>query len=344
MLISAEEPAQRPCQIAMSSSKDTETSIRSRHFVSSTTCSICIDEFVPGERLRLLPRCDHAFHTECILPWLTERQGCCPMCKVPVLPDELQRSRVRRRESTISPQSSPNAGVGMNDDRLEGPGGGGLFRSLRGRRGSRRRHQPQSMSTVGAAAESTEMEEGSDATTSLSPEGSSVVIGVRLVSELERDLEAPPPARVVTPEGSPLTNSRAHVTTSTSVEGDDEEEEADIASPERDLEAQTTMPPSPLSSVVTLEGSPLLDPGNTVVSCGTKGGNGAGEGDDWEDLTALEMEGGVLDGNNEYSSSDDAFAVAGDDATDEHDSDGVPDNASERPGRVRQISTDVGEF
>ncbi|KAG7338106.1 ring finger domain containing protein [Nitzschia inconspicua] len=50
-----------------------------------TTCSICIDEFVDGERVRLLPRCGHAFHTECILPWLSERQGCCPLCKMAVL-------------------------------------------------------------------------------------------------------------------------------------------------------------------------------------------------------------------------------------------------------------------
>jgi hypothetical protein len=32
-------------------------------FVSSTCCSICIDEFVHGERVRILPRCNHAFHT-----------------------------------------------------------------------------------------------------------------------------------------------------------------------------------------------------------------------------------------------------------------------------------------
>jgi Ring finger domain len=50
-----------------------------------TTCSICIDEFVDGECLRLLPRCGHAFHTECILPWLSKRQGCCPLCKMAVL-------------------------------------------------------------------------------------------------------------------------------------------------------------------------------------------------------------------------------------------------------------------
>ena len=53
-----------------------------------TTCSICIDEFEEGERIRLLPRCGHAFHTDCIWPWLTERQGCCPLCKSSVMEKE----------------------------------------------------------------------------------------------------------------------------------------------------------------------------------------------------------------------------------------------------------------
>jgi hypothetical protein len=50
-----------------------------------TMCSICIDEFEAGERLTLLPRCQHAFHRDCIMPWLMERQGCCPLCKNHVL-------------------------------------------------------------------------------------------------------------------------------------------------------------------------------------------------------------------------------------------------------------------
>jgi hypothetical protein len=73
--------------------------VESGRFISSTCCSICLDEFVHGERIRLLPRCNHAFHTECILPWLTERQGCCPMCKSPVLPDEYQRNRRSRTDT-----------------------------------------------------------------------------------------------------------------------------------------------------------------------------------------------------------------------------------------------------
>jgi hypothetical protein len=50
-------------------------------------CSICIDDFQVGELLTLLPRCQHAFHKDCIKPWLLERQGRCPTCKADVLVD-----------------------------------------------------------------------------------------------------------------------------------------------------------------------------------------------------------------------------------------------------------------
>ena len=56
--------------------------------ISCTMCSICIDDFEEGEKVRVLPRCLHGFHLECIKPWLMERQGCCPLCKTPVKLDE----------------------------------------------------------------------------------------------------------------------------------------------------------------------------------------------------------------------------------------------------------------
>lgn len=50
-------------------------------FNSCESCSICICEYDHGEELRLLPICGHIFHTECIVPWLTEKRSTCPLCQ-----------------------------------------------------------------------------------------------------------------------------------------------------------------------------------------------------------------------------------------------------------------------
>ncbi|KAJ1864413.1 hypothetical protein LPJ78_003367 [Coemansia sp. RSA 989] len=44
------------------------------------TCIVCIDDFVVGSKMRILP-CGHNFHIECIDPWLTSKSSLCPLCK-----------------------------------------------------------------------------------------------------------------------------------------------------------------------------------------------------------------------------------------------------------------------
>lgn len=41
-------------------------------------CSICTDDFLVGEDLRVLP-CDHKFHPSCVDPWLINVSGTCPL-------------------------------------------------------------------------------------------------------------------------------------------------------------------------------------------------------------------------------------------------------------------------
>jgi hypothetical protein len=83
---------------------------------SCTTCSICIDDFEAGERIRVLPKCHHAFHTDCIMPWLTERQGCCPLCKTSVLDSDHEEELGEAEISEAHPQSHDTQRNNRPDD------------------------------------------------------------------------------------------------------------------------------------------------------------------------------------------------------------------------------------
>ena len=45
-----------------------------------TECVICLSEFVNGDRVRILPKCNHGFHVRCIDKWLASHSSC-PTCR-----------------------------------------------------------------------------------------------------------------------------------------------------------------------------------------------------------------------------------------------------------------------
>ncbi|RCV31542.1 hypothetical protein SETIT_6G186400v2 [Setaria italica] len=49
-------------------------------------CAVCLSEFDDDETLRLLPRCSHAFHADCIDAWLASHVTC-PVCRAVLAPD-----------------------------------------------------------------------------------------------------------------------------------------------------------------------------------------------------------------------------------------------------------------
>ncbi|KAI4345123.1 hypothetical protein L6164_012280 [Bauhinia variegata] len=45
-----------------------------------TECVICLSDFTNGDRVRILPKCNHGFHVRCIDKWLNSHSSC-PKCR-----------------------------------------------------------------------------------------------------------------------------------------------------------------------------------------------------------------------------------------------------------------------
>lgn len=52
--------------------------------IDGTECSVCLNEFQDNDSLRLLPKCNHAFHIHCIDTWLRSHTNC-PLCRAPII-------------------------------------------------------------------------------------------------------------------------------------------------------------------------------------------------------------------------------------------------------------------
>ncbi|XP_052173177.1 RING-H2 finger protein ATL43 [Diospyros lotus] len=51
-------------------------------------CAVCLNRFESMEVLRLLPKCKHAFHVECVDTWL-DAHSTCPLCRFRVDPEDI---------------------------------------------------------------------------------------------------------------------------------------------------------------------------------------------------------------------------------------------------------------
>ncbi|XP_042390322.1 RING-H2 finger protein ATL52-like [Zingiber officinale] len=92
---------------------------------SATGCSVCLSEFRDGELVRLLPKCDHAFHLGCIDTWLRSHVNC-PLCRAPIVaPSSVTADCVPGTSTTALPSSSfpppepgPNTITSADNDQM----------------------------------------------------------------------------------------------------------------------------------------------------------------------------------------------------------------------------------
>ncbi|PIA62062.1 hypothetical protein AQUCO_00200205v1 [Aquilegia coerulea] len=63
-------------------------------------CAVCLENLKVGDRCRLLPRCKHSFHSQCIDSWLL-KTPICPICRT---------SANSKRSCMISGEGSSNPG------------------------------------------------------------------------------------------------------------------------------------------------------------------------------------------------------------------------------------------
>ncbi|GJN22126.1 hypothetical protein PR202_gb09662 [Eleusine coracana subsp. coracana] len=79
-------------------------------------CSVCLSRFDDAHLLRLLPRCRHAFHLDCVDRWL-QSNASCPLC----------RAAIHADDATLGLKYAASARIvfgGGDDDDLHGGDGG----------------------------------------------------------------------------------------------------------------------------------------------------------------------------------------------------------------------------
>ncbi|XP_050364287.1 RING-H2 finger protein ATL54-like [Argentina anserina] len=87
--------------------------------VEGTECAVCLSEFQEDETLRLLPKCDHAFHIPCIDTWLTSHKNC-PLCRAPII--KTGATVVAPPETTVATDTSEPAEEEIPVEMLENTG------------------------------------------------------------------------------------------------------------------------------------------------------------------------------------------------------------------------------
>ncbi|KAF7123411.1 hypothetical protein RHSIM_Rhsim12G0213300 [Rhododendron simsii] len=72
-----------------------------QEFKDGLECAVCLSEVSDGEKARLLPKCNHGFHLDCIDLWF-QSHSTCPLCRNPVSTQPESQPRVENSAATAA--------------------------------------------------------------------------------------------------------------------------------------------------------------------------------------------------------------------------------------------------
>merc|ERR1719481_786472 len=175
--------------------------------VQYETCCICLDDYVLGDKLRILP-CGHAYHQKCIDPWLLKNKRVCPQCRKKVFasgevpPSDTESETEDERRPLLGRHNRASIPAGTFNVQSENPFRRAVRRIEERRRLVERRRQRRM---------SEEEEDSEGASSSTEEEGGPVrVLGNQLLAEVH--IEQPTVQRSESPTFERVGDRRRVVT------------------------------------------------------------------------------------------------------------------------------------
>ncbi|CAL0317851.1 unnamed protein product [Lupinus luteus] len=83
--------------------------------IEGTECSVCLNDFREGETLRLLPKCNHAFHIPCIDTWLRSHINC-PLCRAGIVSSNNVSVLTEAAMSNLTSTEQESVNLGRDQD------------------------------------------------------------------------------------------------------------------------------------------------------------------------------------------------------------------------------------
>ncbi|KAK4413715.1 RING-H2 finger protein ATL60 [Sesamum alatum] len=91
-----------------------------KEFKDGLECAVCLCEVSEGENARLLPKCNHGFHVDCIDMWF-QSHSTCPLCRNPVSSQKQSNSATDHATMEDVHQAPMGENSGVNISSTEAP-------------------------------------------------------------------------------------------------------------------------------------------------------------------------------------------------------------------------------